>query len=67
MKAPGCERIALADLTDYAAGELPAGRGRCDRGAPLLVCRLRRARGGVRRARAARSDRRCGPRRSAGS
>lgn len=23
MKAPGCERIALADLTDYAAGELP--------------------------------------------
>jgi len=22
MKAPGCERIALADLTDYAAGEL---------------------------------------------
>lgn len=24
MNAPGCERIALADLTDYAAGELPA-------------------------------------------
>jgi anti-sigma factor RsiW len=23
MKVPGCERIALADLTDYAAGELP--------------------------------------------
>jgi len=23
MNAPGCERIALADLTDYAAGELP--------------------------------------------
>ena len=23
MKAPGCERFALADLTDYAAGELP--------------------------------------------
>ena len=23
MTAPGCERIALADLTDYAAGELP--------------------------------------------
>lgn len=23
MKAPGCERIALADLIDYAAGELP--------------------------------------------
>jgi len=23
MKAPGCERVALADLTDYAAGELP--------------------------------------------
>ena len=23
MKAPGCERIALADLTDYFAGELP--------------------------------------------
>lgn len=23
MKDPGCERIALADLTDYAAGELP--------------------------------------------
>lgn len=23
MKAPGCERIGLADLTDYAAGELP--------------------------------------------
>jgi anti-sigma factor RsiW len=23
MKTPGCERIALADLTDYAAGELP--------------------------------------------
>jgi anti-sigma factor RsiW len=23
MKAPGCERIALAHLTDYAAGELP--------------------------------------------
>src|SRR5688500_12441451 len=22
MKAPGCERIAVADLTDYAAGEL---------------------------------------------
>lgn len=26
MTAPGCERIALADLTDYAAGE-PAGAG----------------------------------------
>ena len=24
MTAPGCERIALVDLTDYAAGELPA-------------------------------------------
>ena len=24
MSASGCERIALADLTDYAAGELPA-------------------------------------------
>ena len=24
MNASGCERIALADLTDYAAGELPA-------------------------------------------
>jgi hypothetical protein len=24
MNAPGCDRIALADLTDYAAGELPA-------------------------------------------
>jgi hypothetical protein len=23
MKAPGCERIRLAELTDYAAGELP--------------------------------------------
>ena len=23
MKAQGCERVALADLTDYAAGELP--------------------------------------------
>jgi anti-sigma factor RsiW len=23
MKAPGCERIALAEFTDYAAGELP--------------------------------------------
>ena len=23
MTTPGCERIALADLTDYAAGELP--------------------------------------------
>jgi Putative zinc-finger len=23
MTAPGCDRIALADLTDYAAGELP--------------------------------------------
>jgi hypothetical protein len=23
MTAPGCERIAMADLTDYAAGELP--------------------------------------------
>ena len=23
MKGPGCERIAHADLTDYAAGELP--------------------------------------------
>jgi anti-sigma factor RsiW len=23
MKTPGCERIATADLTDYAAGELP--------------------------------------------
>lgn len=23
MTAPGCERIALADLTDYAAGDLP--------------------------------------------
>jgi anti-sigma factor RsiW len=23
MNAPGCERITLADLTDYAAGELP--------------------------------------------
>ena len=23
MKAPGCERILLADLTDYTAGELP--------------------------------------------
>lgn len=23
MNAPGCERIAFADLTDYAAGELP--------------------------------------------
>ena len=23
MTVPGCERIALADLTDYAAGELP--------------------------------------------
>jgi anti-sigma factor RsiW len=23
MNAPGCERIALAELTDYAAGELP--------------------------------------------
>ena len=23
MTAPGCERIALADLTDYAGGELP--------------------------------------------
>lgn len=23
MNAPGCERISLADLTDYAAGELP--------------------------------------------
>ena len=23
MKAPGCERIALADLTDYTTGELP--------------------------------------------
>jgi len=23
MTAPGCERVALADLTDYAAGELP--------------------------------------------
>ena len=23
MNAPGCERIALADLTDYTAGELP--------------------------------------------
>ena len=23
MTSPGCERIALADLTDYAAGELP--------------------------------------------
>lgn len=24
MTSPGCERIALADLTDYAAGDLPA-------------------------------------------
>ena len=23
MKAPGCERLALAELTDYAAGDLP--------------------------------------------
>ena len=23
MNAPGCERVAFADLTDYAAGELP--------------------------------------------
>jgi anti-sigma factor RsiW len=23
MKTPGCERVALADLTDYAAGDLP--------------------------------------------
>ena len=25
MKVPACERLALADLTDYAAGELPEG------------------------------------------
>jgi len=25
MNAPGCERITAADLTDYAAGELPEG------------------------------------------
>jgi anti-sigma factor RsiW len=27
MNAPGCDRIALAELTDYAAGELPEAEG----------------------------------------
>ena len=52
MTAPRCERFALAELTDYAAGELPDAEAAALSRHTSFVCWLRRTGRGARRARA---------------